>query len=508
MTAAVSDTTPTSKREVVKVKKSLSKSLSFGITLKKTESIVMPEPRTEWTSIALAYVMMFFCGIHISVYFTSMWPYLSNLDKNASVDVLGWIVATFSIGQTIGSPLFGYWSQKTSSTKHIVCVGIFFTIIGNAIYATLPSFSPSSALVWMIISRFIVGFGTGCLGTLRAYVATACLPADRRRVVALGIASFVLGLSSGPAVQALFTPFGPPTDETFLGIHLSMYTAPPICMIVLSVASIAFFYLTFQENLVGVVQKRSIVDGVETIVAVPKFDIIAVCVCIYLWFAQQSVSTNIEVIAAPLTIAMYNWTDEEAILYNGLFFSTACLISFSNYIIQAFSPIGKIDKRKLIVFGLSSFIVFHFLNYPFDFYGGPLDTIKLAPNSTFEDTAFSGGCSRRFDWCDTMARVPLYLYAATMIFCFGFAYPYTAAPNGTLFAEVLGPRKQSAMQGIFESFGALARCIGPIVATTLFESSGSRYCMILQGISLSIGIVLIVVFRKRLIPLTVPVIPK
>ncbi|CEF71202.1 Major facilitator superfamily and Major facilitator superfamily domain, general substrate transporter-containing protein [Strongyloides ratti] len=476
------------------------KSVQKKISIKKSQSY---EERTEWYSIILAYIMMFFCGIHISVYFTSMWPYLSTLNPNVNIDVLGWIVASFSIGQTFGSPVFGFWSQKSSSTKNVVCCGIFFTIIGNIIYAALPNFSSNCVVEWMIVSRLIVGFGSGCLGTLRAYVATSCLSKDRRRVVALGIASFVLGLSSGPAVQAAFTPFGEYTGKFFLGITINMFTAPPIAMIILSIGAIIFFHFTFVENYVGVIKKNNLEDG-ETPIKIPKFDKIAVCVCIYLWFAQQSVSTNIEVIAAPLTISMYNWNDEEAILYNGMFFSLACLLSVSNYLIQAFTPVGKIDKRKLIVFGLTNFIIFHVINYPYGFYGGHLDPIKLAPNSTIEDTAYSGGCSSKYDWCNTMTRVPLILYAITMILCFGFAYPYTAAPNGTMFAEVLGPRKQGGMQGIFESFGALARCIGPVVATKLFEISGSRLCMLTQGISLSIGIVLILIFRKRLVPLVVP----
>uniref|UniRef100_A0A0N5C5K7 MFS domain-containing protein n=1 Tax=Strongyloides papillosus TaxID=174720 RepID=A0A0N5C5K7_STREA len=377
------------------------------LSLKKSQSA---GERTEWYSIILAYVMMYFCGIHISVYFTSMWPYLSTLNPDVNIDVLGWIVAAFSIGQTIGSPVFGFWSQKTSSTRHVVCCGIFFTIIGNLIYATLPNFSSNCVVEWMVVSRLIVGFGSGCLGTLRAYVATSCLPNDRRRVVALGIASFVLGLSSGPAVQAVFTPFGDYTGKFFLGFTINMYTAPPLAMIILSIAAIIFFHFSFVETYVGIMKKVDLNDD-EVAIKIPKYDKIAVCVCIYLWFAQQSVSTNIEVIAAPLTISMYSWNDEEAILKNGLFFSLACLLSVTNYLIQAFTFVGKIDKRKLIVFGLSSFIIFHIINYPYPFYGGHLDPIKLAPNSTVEDTSYSGGCSSKYDWCSTMPRVPLILYS-------------------------------------------------------------------------------------------------
>ncbi|TKR69456.1 hypothetical protein L596_021616 [Steinernema carpocapsae] len=36
-------------------------------------------PTTPWKSIWLTYLIQFLCGIQLSVYFTSMWPYLSGV---------------------------------------------------------------------------------------------------------------------------------------------------------------------------------------------------------------------------------------------------------------------------------------------------------------------------------------------------------------------------------------------------------------------------------------------
>lgn len=65
-----------------------------------------------------------------------------------------------------------------------------------------------------------------------------------------------------------------------------------------------------------------------------------------------------------------------------------------------------------------------------------------APNSTVEDTAYSGGCFRRYLWCSYTPQVPfhLYIFAATILF--GLAFPFLASPVGTLYSEVLGPRSQ------------------------------------------------------------------
>lgn len=80
------------------------------------------EKRTDWRSMWIAIVMQFVVGVQISVYYMSMWPYLSGvsfidnmeskkfqtfqLDKTADFDFLGWVVASCSIGCTIVSCFF------------------------------------------------------------------------------------------------------------------------------------------------------------------------------------------------------------------------------------------------------------------------------------------------------------------------------------------------------------------------------------------------------------------
>lgn len=46
--------------------------------------------------------------------------------------------------------------------------------------------------------------------------------------------------------------------------------------------------------------------------------------------------------ASPLTIAMFNWNNSEAILYNGLIQSASCIISVINYFAIAYTRIGKL----------------------------------------------------------------------------------------------------------------------------------------------------------------------
>ncbi|EYC35219.1 hypothetical protein Y032_1109g3620 [Ancylostoma ceylanicum] len=79
---------------------------------------------------------------------------------------------------------------------------------------------------------------------------------------------------------------------------------------------------------------------------------------------------------------MYNWKDSEAVLYNGIFQTASCLVSVCVNFTIGYTRIGEIEKRKQIIFGLTVFILFHVLNYPWSFYPGPLDYIPPGPTES------------------------------------------------------------------------------------------------------------------------------
>ncbi|VDN59767.1 unnamed protein product [Dracunculus medinensis] len=99
----------------------------------------------------------------------------------------------------------------------------------------------------------------------------------------------------------------------------------------------------------------------------------------------------------------------------------------------------KKDKRRLILFGIGSFIAFHIINLPWTFYTEKLDYIKLAPNSTNENTSYRRSCSRRYIWCDDIRRIPLRIYIFSTVVLSGLGFPFMSSPTGSLLSEILGP---------------------------------------------------------------------
>lgn len=81
------------------------------------------------------------------------------IDDSADASFLGWVVAAFSLGQMVASPLFGLWSNHRPRKEPLVC-SIIINIAANMYYSYvyLP---PSHNKYHMLLARAIVGFGAG-----------------------------------------------------------------------------------------------------------------------------------------------------------------------------------------------------------------------------------------------------------------------------------------------------------------------------------------------------------
>ena len=79
---------------------------------------------------------------------------------NATTNFLGWVVASFSIGQLVASPLFGLWADKRPTWQPLLAA-LLLSIIFNLLYAYCGAFGSGIAGYVMIVSRVIVGVGSG-----------------------------------------------------------------------------------------------------------------------------------------------------------------------------------------------------------------------------------------------------------------------------------------------------------------------------------------------------------
>ncbi|GMS80006.1 hypothetical protein PENTCL1PPCAC_2181, partial [Pristionchus entomophagus] len=446
--------------------------------------------QSPWFSLWLGNVCQCMCGIQFSIYMMSMWPYLSKLDDTADLTFLGWIIAAYSVGQAIASPLFGIWNQRTMSTRYPVALGLVFCIIGNAIYGILPTFA--SGIKWiMLVSRFIIGFGSGNYAVLRSYTASASVARDRTKAIALATGSYVLGISFGPAIQMCFSPIN---DGFVLGpFHFNMFTFPAFAMCIINVISLVLIITVFKEEYAGILSKsdRSGKDGEYFVL--PKTDWVACSVCIYMFFIQNCVSTMMETLSSPITMALYGFDDQQTVVASGIAQAVSSVIEIFNNALLAFTRLGKVNPRYILLVGLAGFSFYHLCILPYPFFTTPLE---------FTDNSTDGlGCY--YEWCKTMPQVPQPVYWTGYIVGIGLGFPFIANPTGTLFSEIIGPRNQGNLQGIMALFGSIARIIAPIVSTALFQSTGYMWPMLAELAVLVLGFIVVFIFWKRLVPLKI-----
>lgn len=89
---------------------------------------------------------------------------------------------------------------------------------------------------------------------LRTYASTASTVKDRSRAIAFVTCGQALGLTSGPAMQLLFTWLNYPGYSLFFGFHLNMYTAPAYFACAMNLFGAITLYLFFNEKYAGIIE--------------------------------------------------------------------------------------------------------------------------------------------------------------------------------------------------------------------------------------------------------------
>lgn len=81
------------------------------------------------------------------------------IDPTADASFLGWIIASYSIGQMVASPLFGLWSNHRPRREPLV-ISTAISVAANCLYAYVHV-PHSHNKYYMLTARALVGFGAG-----------------------------------------------------------------------------------------------------------------------------------------------------------------------------------------------------------------------------------------------------------------------------------------------------------------------------------------------------------
>ncbi|KAI2535858.1 major facilitator superfamily domain containing 8 [Homo sapiens] len=113
--------------------------------------------KSRWRSIRILYLTMFLSSVGFSVVMMSIWPYLQKIDPTADTSFLGWVIASYSLGQMVASPIFGLWSNYRPRKEPLI-VSILISVAANCLYAYLH-IPASHNKYYMLVARGLLGIG-------------------------------------------------------------------------------------------------------------------------------------------------------------------------------------------------------------------------------------------------------------------------------------------------------------------------------------------------------------
>lgn len=472
--------------------------------------------RSRWRSIRVMYFTMFLSSVGFTIVLTSLWPYLQSVDSSANASFLGWVVAAYSLGQMIASPLFGLWSNHRPRREPLVC-SIFINLSANIYYAYV--YLPETDNKYhMLMSRAIVGFGAGNVAVVRSYVAGATSLNERTGAMANMSACQALGFILGPALGACMSFIGERGATLgFLYLQLNMYTAPALLAAVLGIINILLVLFILKEHHVdddGRYLQQSINysdDNVEdSMEGEQRVDQIAVFTSNVLFFIVMFIFAIFETIATPMTMDMFAWTRKEAVLYNGIII---CGIGFESILVFFLVKLSskRFGDRPVLLTGLIIIFCGFFILLP---WGNTYPKIQWADvknntvlgkmdiasgnNSTVEPT----GCPLEQTWCQYTPAIHMAQYITSDVLI-GVGYPTCNVMSYTLYSKILGPKPQGVYMGWLTAAGSGARTLGPIFVSNVYTVLGPRWAF-----SLICGLVVGAVFLlsavyKRLIAFSI-----
>ncbi|XP_064200229.1 major facilitator superfamily domain-containing protein 8 isoform X1 [Anguilla rostrata] len=470
--------------------------------------------RSRWRSIRVMYFTMFLSSVGFTIVITSIWPFLQKVDKSASASFLGWVVAAYSLGQMVASPLFGLWSNHRPQREPLVC-SILINVAANILYA-YASLPPAHNKYYMLMARMFVGFGAGNVAVVRSYVAGATSLSERTGAMANMSACQALGFILGPALQAGLSFIG----ETgvwlkLLDLKLNMYTAPALLAACFGVINVLLVLIVLREhcvddhgrhmNAINYISEERVAPSMEG-----NVDQVAVIMSNILFFIILFIFAVFETISTPLSMDMFAWTRKQAVLYNGIIL--ACIGFESILVFLVVKVISRmVGDRPVLLGGLAIIFCGFFILLPWgnqypniqwsDLHNSSthgLQSLTSSANSTQEPT----GCPAEQTWCQFTPAIQLAQYITANVLI-GVGYPACNVMSYTLYSKILGPKPQGVYMGWLTASGSGARTLGPVFVSQVYTLLGPRWAFSLICSVVLAAIILLSATYHRLIAFSV-----
>lgn len=361
-------------------------------------------------------------------------------DRFNSVLFGGFLGSMFSFLQFVASPLVGGLSD-VYGRKPIMLI----CLIGIASSYVLWALSKSFAL--FVLARIVGGISKGNVSLSMAVIADVSSLATRGRGMALVGIAFSLGFIVGPVIGAMFAHWS-------RGQSGDWFVVPALFALCLALTDVAFVLVCFKETLPKEKRARSVAGSLSQATAYISLP------DLFRFKAVKNIPHSDLVELQRLGFIYFTYL----LLYSGLEFTLTFLTH------HTFNYTSMQQGWMFFVIGLVMAVM----------QGG---YVRHLPEHKIKPTAVMGLLLVVPSFiCVGLASSPVLLYVGLLLFAISTAM---VVPCMMTLVSKLGSHDQKGtVMGIFRSLGALARTVGPIIASIAFWSIGSTVTYLVGGIAL------------------------
>ncbi|CAD6196977.1 unnamed protein product [Caenorhabditis auriculariae] len=432
---------------------------------------------TDWKAIVVAGVVTFIAAVENTVVGMSEWAYMNEIDKVADAQFFGAATAASKAGHAFFALVFAVWCFRLQCFRAPLIAGRLIAFAGCVLYLCVE-FITDGRRYLMMVSYILFGIASSSSTILRAYVAAVSLERDRPQAYSTITSATMLSIIVGPIIQIAFTKIDYPGYEIFPNVRFHIYSAPIWVAAVTNFISIAIIYFMLDE-----LPKRA-----KKLATSPSLMTLE-------GFKARMIATLSVVTLTTLTsiifITDYGWTRQTSVMVVSICMGSVGALSIVVALLFFFCKLGKVvPQRYGFLFGMLVFVLMFVASYPYQSIGHPV--------AAYNETADIGCKSADYSWCETGYVPAAGVFLAVIIVVMGLGIPFALVSLDAIYSQILGTINQSVMQGAMIVAEDVVLILGPIYASTLFSAYGISSVWLINGVVMSLGALLWLVFLPRL----------
>jgi len=354
------------------------------------------------------------------------------------------LITMFAVAQLVSAPYWGRVSDRLGRRPALM-IGLGASVIAYLVFAF------ANSLEMLILCRIVQGAGGGTVGVVQAYVADATRPQDRAKSLGWVSAATNAGVAMGPAIGIWMLGFGV-SAQALAAEPLLRFRGPGLAAALIAAVNMAFAWFFLKEShdtAAAHASGKTITRSGDALRRVVSHSGEPASRLIWIYGITMGAFVCMNTVLALLLMSKFAVTERTF----GYFFTYVAVIGF---VVRAFL-LGKMvewfKEPRLSRFGMVMLAV-------------GLFTMPFAPSIPV--------------FALSVALVPL-----------GTAFTFPCVTG--LLSQVCPQHERGLYMGVQQTFGGVARVLGPVYAGWTYDHLGhgvpfyTAGIVVLLTISLGLG---------------------